>query len=362
MTRSVYKRARKVPLPVVLSFLGMDLSSSEMLCCPFHDDSTASMKYYADTNRLHCFGCGENVDGVALVSGIRGITPLQAAELILSFPAPIMPDLQNIPCKHITSDTGGFPDFCADIYRYIFESTELSDTGRRYLQEERSLSDDAINQVLAHTHYLEPGTPGEICNGTDPRSIILNGLRQRFSEDELKAAGVLNRNRNLVFTGDSVLFFHYDVTSDRFVSISSRNLWVHAPKSTKLHRSPFQPWCSWAYPDRSPQKVYVIESIIDAASFSELFITDHASEALYSVCGIPGQKQIQTLKDKFPGSEIIVAFDGDSAGIAGAEKLQGVSVVTFRKVAQAYDAPENTKDYNDLLRHIKNKKKGESHE
>jgi len=362
MTISVYKRAKKVPLPVVLSFLGMDLSSSEMLCCPFHDDSTASMKYYSDTNRLHCFGCGANVDGVALVAGIKGITPLQAAKLILSFPSSTMPDLQNIPCKHISSDTGDLPDFCSDIYLYIYDSTELSDTGRRYLQEERGLSEDTITRVLAHTHYLKPGTPDEIYSGKDPRSVILNGLRKRFSDDELNAAGVLNRKRNLVFTGDSVLFFHYDVTSDRFLSISSRNLWVYAPKSTKLHRSPFQPWCSWAYPDRSPQKVYVIESILDAASFSELFDVDLNSMALYSFCGIPGQKQIQTLQDKFPGSEIIVAFDGDSRGKAGAEKLQGVSIVTFRKVAQAYDAPENIKDYNELLCYIKNRKNGENDE
>ena len=362
MTISVYKRAKKVPLPMVLSFLGIDLSSSDMLCCPFHDDSTASMKYYADTNRLHCFGCGENVDGVALVSGIKGLAPLQAAMLILSFPAPIMPDLRNIQCKHIISDTDDLPDFCSDIYRCIYDSTELSDTGRQYLQEERCLSEDTINQVLAHTHYLEPGAPDEIYSGKDPRSVILNGLRQRFSDDELNAAGVLNRKRNLVFTGDSVLFFHYDSTSDRFVSISSRNLWDCAPKSTKLHRSPFQPWCSWTHPDRSPQKFYVIESILDAASFSELFITDHTSEALYSFCGIPGQKQIQNLQDKFPGSEIIVAFDGDSRGKAGAEKLQGVSIVTFRKVVQAYGAPENTKDYNELLCYIKNRKNGENDE
>ena len=363
MAKSViYKRARRVPLPLVFSSLGLILSSSGMLLCPFHAEGTPSMRYYADSNRVHCFGCGENVDGIALVSRLKGLTLLQAAQYIiklLSSDAELLPDSSPAPGA---LDTDILPDFYSDIYIYIYKEISLSSRGLQYLLSERGLSRNTVDTVLQHTRCLEPGTSDEIYSGKDPRSVILNGLRQRFSDGELKAAGVLNRKRNLVFTGDSVLFFHYDSASDRFISISSRNLWVHAPKSTKLHRTPFQPWCSWTYPDRSPQKVYVIESILDAASFSELFKTDHSSEALYSVCGIPSQKRIQTLQDKFPGSEIIVAFDGDSAGIAGAEKLQGVSIVTFRKVAQAYDAPENIKDYNELLCYIKNKKKGENHE
>lgn len=362
MKNDIYKSARVVPLPVVLPSLGLYLDSSAMLCCPFHDDSSASMKYYADTNRLHCFGCPTNIDGIDLVARLKGLSLFQAAKLILELPSARITDSpQPIP-RHSSLDTSPLPEVYSDIYRYIYDSTELSDTGRRYLLEDRCLSEDTLSTVLKYTRFLEPGTPGDIYSGCDPRNILLSELRGRFSEDELKAAGVLNRKRNLVFTGDSVLFFHYDSTSDRFVSISSRNLWDCAPKSTKLHRSPFQPWCSWTHPDRSPQKFYVIESILDAASFSELFITDHTSEALYSFCGIPGQKQIQNLQDKFPGSEIIVAFDGDSRGKAGAEKLQGVSIVTFRKVVQAYGAPENTKDYNELLCYIKNRKNGENDE
>ena len=62
-------------------------------CCPLHGEKTPSMMF-DEKGRWHCFGCGRGGDAVALVSALRGITPLQAARLLAEGrPAP-PPDLR----------------------------------------------------------------------------------------------------------------------------------------------------------------------------------------------------------------------------------------------------------------------------
>lgn len=36
-----------------------DLLATSLVCCPLHDDTTPSFKYYEDTNTFYCFGCGK---------------------------------------------------------------------------------------------------------------------------------------------------------------------------------------------------------------------------------------------------------------------------------------------------------------
>ena len=58
---------------------GPPVHRGDMICCPFHDDSTPSMKL---DRRYYCFGCGATGDVIDFVSRLRGIGSKDAAILL----------------------------------------------------------------------------------------------------------------------------------------------------------------------------------------------------------------------------------------------------------------------------------------
>lgn len=66
-----------IPLPEAAKRYGLDASGTGMICCPFHEDHTPSMKLYED--HYYCFGCGRHGDLVDLLSELFCIPPYEAA-------------------------------------------------------------------------------------------------------------------------------------------------------------------------------------------------------------------------------------------------------------------------------------------
>lgn len=60
-------------------YYGYEVKRNGMMCCPFHNDKTPSMKV---DKRFHCFGCGEDGDVVKFVSLLFGLDPFEAAKKI----------------------------------------------------------------------------------------------------------------------------------------------------------------------------------------------------------------------------------------------------------------------------------------
>lgn len=61
-----------------VKFYGFEMNRSGMMCCPFHDDKTPSLKVYSD--HFCCFGCGESGDCTGFVAKTFGISQLEAAK------------------------------------------------------------------------------------------------------------------------------------------------------------------------------------------------------------------------------------------------------------------------------------------
>ncbi|WP_044974918.1 CHC2 zinc finger domain-containing protein [Ruminococcus sp. HUN007] len=57
---------------------GFDISRSDMICCPFHNDDSPSMKLYDD--HFYCFGCGEHGDVIDFTGKLFSLSPKEAAE------------------------------------------------------------------------------------------------------------------------------------------------------------------------------------------------------------------------------------------------------------------------------------------
>lgn len=57
---------------------GFDVGRNGFLCCPFHQEKTASLKAYKDDTRWHCFGCGAGGDVITFVMMLYHINFSQA--------------------------------------------------------------------------------------------------------------------------------------------------------------------------------------------------------------------------------------------------------------------------------------------
>lgn len=59
---------------------GTSIHRGDMICCPFHDDKTPSMKLYDD--HFYCFGCQKSGDVINLAAQLLGLTNYEAAKLL----------------------------------------------------------------------------------------------------------------------------------------------------------------------------------------------------------------------------------------------------------------------------------------
>lgn len=57
---------------------GPPIHRGDMICCPFHDDKTPSMKLYDD--HFYCFGCQNSGDVIDLTAQFLGLTNHEAAK------------------------------------------------------------------------------------------------------------------------------------------------------------------------------------------------------------------------------------------------------------------------------------------
>ena len=57
---------------------GLEVNRGNMVCCPFHNDRTPSMKLNEDY--FYCFGCGAHGDVVALTAQVFDLPPAEAAK------------------------------------------------------------------------------------------------------------------------------------------------------------------------------------------------------------------------------------------------------------------------------------------
>ena len=64
----------------VVRFYGFEIGRKGMLCCPFHNDKTPSMKIYEES--YYCFGCGVSGDVTNFVAKLFNISQYEAVKKI----------------------------------------------------------------------------------------------------------------------------------------------------------------------------------------------------------------------------------------------------------------------------------------
>lgn len=61
---------------------GLPVRQGNMICCPFHNDRTPSMKL--NEEYFYCFGCGAHGDVIALTAQLFDLSPAEAAKKLVA--------------------------------------------------------------------------------------------------------------------------------------------------------------------------------------------------------------------------------------------------------------------------------------
>ncbi|MDQ3934610.1 MAG: DNA primase [Actinomycetota bacterium] len=154
--------------------------------CPFHDERTPSFTVDAEHKLYKCFGCGEGGDAIRFVEDTEGLDFLEAVEYLA--------DRYRVELKREQEDPKAeerrrrlerlqsLVERAARYYeRYLWESSE-AETARRYLAG-RGFGDDVLRAFRV----------GYAPSAWD--KLLTGAQRDGFSQEELAAAGLAQRNR-----------------------------------------------------------------------------------------------------------------------------------------------------------------------
>jgi len=276
--------------------------------CPFHEEKTPSFSVDPVGKLYHCFGCGKGGDLITFVQETEGLDFVQAIEWL------------------------------ADRYRITLEYEETSpqDEARRARRErllalleqaarfyERYLWEaDAGEPVRAY--LAERGLGEEVCRefrlGLSPGGTVLaqKARAKSYSQDELVAAGLVNRRGNDYFAGR--LVFPLADARGRVLGFGARRLRDDDPIPAKYVNSPegevFRKGSIVYGLDRGRSAVAKEERAVVVEGYTDVLALHQAG--LHSVVASMGtaltEPQLKELRRL--ARHLFLCFDADAAGEA----------------------------------------------
>ena len=263
----------------ILERFGVDVHQGNILC-PFHADTTPSMRVHRDGT--WCFSCVRGWDVIALVEHYRNVGFVDAVCWILRE--------AGVPTTSWSrrEDTRAAFRPIADTLELVFrQSLEWGKKAERYL-DGRGISEELIAGKVG---FLPP----------------------RWEPDNQKAAleaGLLNANGNCLFKGRLIIPI---IRHGRIVNLYGRLIAPNDKRPTHVYcatTEPRQPDTLWGLDEvRRGREVYLCEAIIDALTLKTHGLT---AIAAFGTQGLNEArlKELSVAKPK----QVVVAFDTDENG------------------------------------------------
>ena len=252
-----------------------------MICCPFHDDKTPSMKVYERTNLAHCYSgnCehgGKTIDVIDFIFYYEKCTKHQAI----------------LKAKQLI----GVMPFTWEVSKPIYNQEKPKNPKPMTNYEEAFLKlRQAVKGSKKATAYL----------------------KQRGLSDITLEIGFKDKSTGAkIITGmpDCIVFPLKDVQG-KIVSLYGRSL--SDKKSQRHHYSAGRSGLYPRYPDPAVRTLILTESVIDALTIQQY--TDFDVLAMYGTNGLNAE-HLEALKTCPDLEEIIFFLDGDTAGRLSTEK------------------------------------------
>ena len=315
----------RLSILTALDHYGLHPDKNGLLCCPFHEDKSPSMKVYPSTNTFNCFGCGKNGDQIefcTLREGSKHKGLLMATELVRESAG-----IASKPEKPGPKPQTLTPEERTEILTKIFEGFKnglhhpVSVKPKEYLKS-RNLDYTKLESGYNSGQFHHRGGLSE----ADKQACISVGLLLPYFGKTPNDNGTAYT----AFAKDCIIFPLRD-KQNRIVSIYGRSILdneeIKKLKNEKIgkhfylkDRAGLYP----NYPNPNTTKLILTEAIIDAATLLQLRITSEELQvfeilACYGTNGLT-QEHKAAIKELTNLEEIIFFFDGDKAGTEAVKK------------------------------------------
>lgn len=186
INNSYVQKLRELDIMQVADALGMGLRGRRALCV-HHDDHHPSLAFNVKTNTCHCFSCGFSADAIGLVMERLQLSFVEACKWLADYFGVYIGDVDGLPRRPASSTASQRrlssirelyrqqrvvhghlvatqPSVDVEYYQRLFAQMGLTDSGRRFLFEERMLSP----RVADSCHIVS--TDRRLCMGRVGRS------------------------------------------------------------------------------------------------------------------------------------------------------------------------------------------------
>ena len=331
----------RLTITKVLHHYGLTQNKNNMLKCPFHEDDTASMKIYLETNTYNCFGCHRNGDAIEFCAEKEGSKHeglLKAAELCGSVPPMVSkskpPETISNHQDHSQTLQAAFESFRGGLLR------TTSKKARKYAHQ-RGLSIENL----------------EI--GFNSGQYHVNGKMEKEKLQTWVDAGLLIPFTGKVPNGSGpkftpfakdCLIFPLKEKGGRITGLYGRGITETRNGSGKHYylknRSGLYP----GYPEKGTRKLILTEAVIDATTLLLVpeIMKQYSILACYGTNGLTAEHK-QAISELQDLEEVIFFFDGDKPAADAIEryKQELLELLPGIKISKV-DTPEG-EDINSLV-------------
>ncbi|WP_063743523.1 CHC2 zinc finger domain-containing protein [Flavobacterium covae] len=344
-------------LSQVLQHYNLQPNKNKMLCCPFHDDKTASLQVNLQKDFYKCHACGAKGDQIQFVQDFESATGGQAfskheALLKCIALAGNPPEIKHQPITTKPMDQEKRIEFLEKLYETFIKSVYLSQPARDYLQS-RNLLSLLEKRGLVGFNSGQFHHAGRFENEANPaearKEVIAQGLE----------FGLLSESNILSKTGEKA----YNVFGLKSIVFALRNqanqitgLYYRIADDTKNYKHFYLKESKGLfphYPNPETKKLILTEAIIDCASLLHIpeITNNYSLLACYGTNGLTPE-HLEAIKNLKELEEVIFFFDGDKAGRTAIAKyakelLALIPPLGVRGLTRV-ETPEN-EDINSLL-------------
>jgi DNA primase catalytic core len=328
-----------LPLANVLQHYNLKQDKNNMLRCPFHDDSTASLQVSFSQNKYKCHACDKKGDVIQFVQDYEKLTKHEALKKCTQMIGTIQPIQKATPTetKELTTSSKERTAFIEKIFSSFKNAATRSQPAKEYLQQ-RNLD----------LKKLEVGyNGGQFHHGQRKEdSLIQNCLEYGLLIDN-------NRKGNtgeIVYTvfGKYGICFPLKNQENEIVSLYFRNTLnkENAKHFYLKNRQGLYP----NYPKATTKKLILLEAIIDTASVLQIdeITNKYSVLACYGTNGL-NDEILKAIKNLPELEEVIFFFDGDKAGNEAVKKYTKVIRELQPKVTISQVQTPEYEDANSLI-------------
>lgn len=328
---------QNLSLTQVLENYSLQPNKKNMLRCPFHEDSTASLQVSFSQNKYKCHACDKKGDVIQFVQDYEKLTKHEALKKCTTMIETITPIQKSIVKQEPTTTAIVNTYFIEKMFLSFRKGLLCSEPAKEYCKS-RNLDFDKLEVGFNSGQFHHGARKDEklINEALQCGLLILGGTNSRTGGQAYKPFG----NKSILFPlknkENQIVSFYFRSTIN---NENSKHFYLK--KRQGLYPN---------YPNPDTKKLLLTEAIIDTASLLQI---DEIKEnyTLLTSYGTNGLNEeiLNAIKPLKQLEEIIFFFDGDKAGNEAVTKYAEIIRELHPKIKiSQVETPQN-EDINSLI-------------